>query len=236
MGFISLIAKQPNLFGEIYEIIFYIATQMLQLNESLERNDDSELNGVYKRILRYKDSFNPGISSPLSAGSDTSLDGVRFFNGGLDNNTMHSEMGTHHDAQFDRLRGSSDLNACLIIAEAYNSGYKYLDLFATNWSDDKSSDDESKPTSDEDYGVTEQANEVIECEAKKNVRNLIESREKPPDIYEVYDYVQPTCNGHHSINDIGKRILIDFNGIDADLPMYKDEVNPNSMSKISLKL
>lgn len=216
--------KQPNLFSEIYEILLYIATQMMQLNEALERSDDSELGRLYKRILGYKDAFNPGISSPLSAGSDTSLDGVRFFNGSAEYETptfskqsIQKALGLQSDSQFDRLRGSSDLNACLIIAEAYNSGYKHLDLFSRNWSDESDlSDGEFKPTeNDNECVVVMERNGAMENSLRMNFENA----EAAHEAFEENDFVISACNGH-KVNDMSNHIMIEMNGVDANLSIY----------------
>lgn len=229
-SFFRLVAKQPNLFSEIYEILFYCVTQMLQLNEALERCDDIDLNDLYKKVLGYKDSLNGGISSPMSVGSDTSLDGVRFFNGNIENETnvrnppsIENSFSLQNDPKFDKIRGSSDLNACMIIAEAYNSGYKHLDLFASNWNgENELSEEDNRTEGDDDSQSSEQnhGNEVTLNSVEDNI----------PSRYPVVK-----CNGH-AINDAKNDLIIKLNGVDNDLALYKDEMHTNPLTKISLKL
>lgn len=241
---LSLVTKQPNLFSELYEIVYYVAAQMLQLNEALERDDDdNELHELYKKLLSYKDTFNPGILSPLSAGSDTSLDGVRFFNGGNaseheapSGGSVRSDGGSQKDAKSDRLRGSSDLNACLIIAEAYNSGYKYLDLFAPNWNDM-----DGMPLVDSG-GNSSSIKQSYECGMSQMDVEITEKQTSNAQNVNGSDHDNP-CNGH-TFNDIGQCVMIEVNGGgggggrgDGDMTIYKDNANQqNTIPKIPLTL
>lgn len=215
---------------------------MLQLNDALEQCDDNDLSGLYKQVLGYKDTLNAGISSPMSAGSDTSLDGVRFYNGNIENETnarnsqsIENAFNLQNDRKLDKIRGSSDLNACMIIAEAYNSGYKYLDLFASSWSDENElCEEENKIDTDDDFSRTRLAqndtddiNKTVEATIQPVVSNFVEET--------TVCYPVIKCNGH-AINDVNNDILIEMNGVDGDLSMYKDEVRTNPLTKISLKL
>lgn len=207
---------------------------MQNLNEALEYQNDQELNEVFKKILSCKDSFNPGVLSPNSvgSGSDTSLDGVRFFNGSaeIDSNTngflIEAAFSGQSDTKVEKTRGSSDLNACMIIAETYNSGYKYLDLFAHGWSDEENSSDEDIEDTDRENGASDSVSAKDE-EKISNINgtlvNLSEKNRRSP----------AKCNGHTNHTDT---ILVQLNGLKEEVPIFRDDITTNAIVKIPLKL
>lgn len=229
-------SKQPNLFSEIYEIIYYIVTQMMQLNEALEHTDDDKLKQIYKKILSYKDLFNPDVSSPMSMGSDSSLDGIRFFNGTTETDHIpiynghfvESPNGVH---KVEKARGSSDLNACMIIAEAYNNGYKFLDLFGKYWNDDDESSDEEMKQAELENGTP--IDVISFCEDGLTTTTTEVS----------FDGVGVSANNFSSNNgfSVMKETVvapasIPVNGIDANLAIIKQEIIEKSLGKIPITL
>lgn len=207
---------------------------MQNLNEVMEYQNDQELNTIYKKILGYKDSFNPGVLSPNSvgSGSDTSLDGVRFFNGSSENDSntngflIEAAFCGQNDAKAEKTRGSSDLNACMIIAETYNSGYKHLDLFAPCWSDEENSSDEDA----KDVELENNNDTRITAMDKEKTSNLNGNAISLPKIERPSS---TKYNRHVSHHD---GILVELNGLKEDVVRFRDDVTNNSIVKIPLKL